>query len=100
MSTKQYDPYLGEEVIILEWRDLAACAGHDPSIFFPAGETGPAAEQTAQANAICSTCEGTADCLTDPIETNQVSGIWGGLTEDERRRIRRRWLADRRRRTG
>lgn len=100
MSTKQYDPYLGEEVIVLEWRDLAACAGHDPSIFFPAGETGPAAEQIKQAKKICGTCEVTEDCLTYAIETNQVSGIWGGLTEDERRPVRRRWLADRRRRVG
>ena len=100
MSTKQYDPYLEEEVVVLEWRDLAACAGHDPGLFFPAGETGEAAKQIQQAKQVCATCEVTEDCLAYAIETNQSSGIWGGLTEDERRPVRRRWLADRRRRLG
>lgn len=86
------------EQLVIEWRDLAACNGHDPSLFFPAGETGPAASQIQQAKRICASCDVQEDCLIYAIETNQVAGIWGGLTEDERRPVRRRWLADRRRR--
>ncbi len=86
------------EQLIIAWRDLAACNGHDPSLFFPAGETGPAAAQIQQAKRICASCDVQEDCLMYAIETNQVAGIWGGLTEDERRPVRRRWLAERRRR--
>ena len=39
MSTIQLQHLLDDDVV-LEWRDLAACIGHDPSMFFPAGETG------------------------------------------------------------
>jgi WhiB family redox-sensing transcriptional regulator len=90
---------LEEELLVLDWRDLAACSGYDPELFFPAGETGPAAEQIRQAKRVCASCEVQDDCLTYAVETNQVAGVWGGLTEDERRPVRRRWLADRRRRS-
>ncbi len=96
MSTIQLQHLLDDDVV-LEWRDLAACIGHDPSMFFPAGETGPAAEQIKYAKQVCATCEVSEDCLGYAIETNQSSGIWGGLTEDERRPVRRRWLSQRRR---
>lgn len=92
------DLTLEDELLVLDWRDLAACRDHDPELFFPAGETGPAAEQIRQAKRVCASCEVQDDCLTYAIETNQVSGVWGGLTEDERRPVRRRWLAERRRR--
>jgi len=92
------DTLFDEELVLLDWRDLAACNGHDPNLFFPAGETGPAARQIAQAKKICAPCPVVEDCLTYAIETNQVAGVWGGLTEDERRPVRRRWLAERRRR--
>jgi WhiB family redox-sensing transcriptional regulator len=89
-----------DEIVILEWRDLAACNGHNPDMFFPAGETGPAATQIAFAKNVCASCEVSEDCLSYAIETNQVAGVWGGLTEEERRPVRRRWLAERRRRIG
>jgi WhiB family redox-sensing transcriptional regulator len=88
-----------EDLVLVDWRDLAACNGHDPSTFFPAGETGPAAEQIAMAKKVCGGCDVREECLSYAIETNQVAGIWGGLTEDERRPVRRRWLAERRRRS-
>lgn len=87
-----------DELVMLDWRDLAACASHDPNLFFPAGETGPAAEQIRYAKKVCAGCDVVDECLAYSIETNQVAGIWGGLTEDERRPVRRRWLAERRRR--
>lgn len=99
MTTMNFDRSTSNDVI-LSWRDIAACAGRDPSDFFPAGETGRAASQITTAKAICATCDVADHCLAYAIETNQVSGVWGGLTEDERRPVRRRWLADRRRRLG
>ncbi len=94
-------PYMqtfhSDELVLVDWRDLAACATHDPNMFFPAGETGPAAEQIRYAKRVCASCDVQDECLSYAIETNQVSGVWGGLTEDERRPVRRRWLAERRR---
>jgi WhiB family transcriptional regulator, redox-sensing transcriptional regulator len=94
-----HESLLLDELVVLDWRDLAACADYDPDLFFPAGETGPAADQIRRAKEVCASCEVQEDCLEYAIETNQVAGVWGGLTEDERRPVRRRWLADRRRRT-
>ena len=93
-----FDETTLDEIIVLEWRDLAACASHDPDMFFPAGETGPAAEQIRYAKRVCAGCDVAEECLGYAIETNQVAGIWGGLTDEERRPVRRRWLAERRRR--
>lgn len=87
-----------DEEIVLEWRDLAACRGADNDLFFPAGETGPAAGHIAIAKRICGGCDVQDECLAYAIETNQVAGIWGGFTEDERRPLRRKWLVERRRR--
>jgi WhiB family redox-sensing transcriptional regulator len=81
-----------------EWRDLAACSDSEPTLFFPIGTTGPAIEQIAAAKLICLACSVKDECLQYALETNQESGVWGGYAEDERRRLRKRWLAERRRR--
>ena len=69
----------------LDWRDDAACRGLDTSIFFPATEDG-----AEEAKAICRTCPVQQACLDWAIATRQEDGVWGGLTEKERRRVRRR----------
>ena len=71
------------------WRPEASCQDLDPNLFFPAGETGPAAEQIAHATAICRLCPVSDLCLEFALQTHQDYGIWGGTTEDERRQIRR-----------
>lgn len=81
-----------------DWQDVAACRGSDSTIFFPIGTTGPAIDHIRQAVAICGTCEVQETCLRYAFETNQESGVWGGYAEDDRRRLRKRWLAERRRR--
>ncbi len=84
--------------VTTEWRDLAACRDSEPSLFFPIGSTGPAVDQIAAAKVICAACSVQDDCLQYALESNQESGVWGGYAEDERRRLRKRWLAERRRR--
>jgi len=75
----------------LRWQNDAACAGHDPDIFFPANAPGVSIHaEIAQAKAICATCTVTEQCLDYALATHQEHGIWGGLNERERRRIRRR----------
>ena len=76
-----------------DWRALSACRDTDPSLFFPVGTTGIAVEQISSAKAVCEACDVKDPCLRFALETNQDSGIWGGLTEEERRVIRRRRVA-------
>ena len=78
-----------------DWRALAACRDTAPDLFFPVGSTGLAVEQIDAAKAVCDQCPVKEPCLQFALETNQDSGIWGGTSEEERRRLRRVWLRDR-----
>lgn len=80
------------------WRDHAACRFMDPDLFFPTGTAGAALEEISVAKAACVSCPVRDACLQFAFETRQEHGVWGGTTEDERRRLRRAWAADRRRR--
>ena len=82
-----------------DWRQFAECRDTDPDLFFPVGTTGPAIEQIEAAKAVCRTCEVQSLCLEYALVTNQDSGIWGGTSEEERRVLRRRWVARQRRAT-
>lgn len=82
---------------LTDWRDLSACRDSDPEIFFPIGSTGPAVDHIDKAVAICGACSVKEECLQYALETKQESGVWGGYAEDDRRRLRKRWLAERRR---
>jgi WhiB family redox-sensing transcriptional regulator len=79
------------------WRDVASCRDTDPDLFFPVGTTGPAIEQIAAAKAVCGECDAKAPCLEFALTTNQDSGVWGGTSEEERRKLRRQWMAAKRR---
>ena len=69
----------------IDWRAHAACRDHDPALFFP----GP--DQSAEpAKAICATCPVRVECLNAGLADPHEQGVWGGHTESERRRIRRR----------
>lgn len=72
-----------------EWRTQSACRDTSPELFFPIGTTGNAVDQIEVAKRICGQCPVTTQCLEFALETNQEAGVWGGLTEDERRRVRR-----------
>jgi WhiB family redox-sensing transcriptional regulator len=80
------------------WRDGAACRSTDPELFFPAGTTGVAVEQIDAAKTVCRSCPVREQCLEFSMVTNQEAGIWGGTTEDERRKMRSSWVAARRQR--
>jgi WhiB family redox-sensing transcriptional regulator len=74
----------------MDWRDSSACLTVDPELFFPVGNTGPAVDQIEKAKAVCARCTVTEQCLQYALETSQDSGVWGGLSEDERRALKRR----------
>ena len=80
----------------MSWRATAACRDTDPQLFFPVGTTGPAITQIEQAKSVCGTCNSKDICLQFALHTNQDTGVWGGTSEEERRKIRRAWLAERR----
>jgi WhiB family redox-sensing transcriptional regulator len=67
------------------WQERALCAQTDPEAFFP--EKGGS---TREAKRICTTCEVRAECLEYALEHDERFGIWGGLSERERRRLKRR----------
>jgi WhiB family redox-sensing transcriptional regulator len=79
-----------------DWRGRSACRDSDPDVFFPIGTTGPALEQIETARRICTACLASDECLEFALATNQEAGIWGGTTEEERRKLRKAWLAKQR----
>jgi WhiB family redox-sensing transcriptional regulator len=79
-----------------DWRELAACRDTDPDLFFPVGTTGLAVDQIAAAKAVCDLCPAKEPCLEFALSTNQDSGVWGGTSEEERRRVRRGRVKERR----
>ena len=74
----------------MDWRHNAVCRDEDPEMFFPVGNSGPALAQIADAKLICNRCAVTTDCLSGALNTGQDSGVWGGMSEDERRALKRR----------
>ena len=71
----------------MDWRHRAVCREEDPELFFPIGNTGPALLQIEEAKAVCRRCPVMEQCLQWALESGQDSGVWGGLSEDERRRF-------------
>ncbi len=67
-----------------DWQDFALCAETDPEAFFP--EKGGS---TREAKKVCRGCEVRAECLEYSLERDERFGIWGGLSERERRRLKR-----------
>ena len=74
----------GEQAEEPDWQERALCAQTDPEAFFP--EKGGS---TREAKRICSGCEVRAECLDYALAHDERFGIWGGLSERERRRLRR-----------
>jgi WhiB family transcriptional regulator, redox-sensing transcriptional regulator len=72
------------------WWARAACASADPELFFPISYSGPALRQVARAKAICARCPIQQECLRYALDAGSVQGVWGGMTEDERRLLLQR----------
>ena len=69
----------------LGWQERALCAETDPEAFFP--EKGGS---TREAKRVCLSCEVRTECLEYALAHDERFGIWGGLSERERRRLKRR----------
>lgn len=68
----------------LSWRETALCAQTGPELFFP--EPG---SSTRDAKRLCAACEGRDACLEYALANDERFGVWGGLSEQERHRLRR-----------
>jgi WhiB family redox-sensing transcriptional regulator len=69
----------------LAWQEQALCAQTDPEAFFP--EKGGS---TREAKRVCLSCDVRNDCLEYALANDERFGIWGGLSERERRRLKKR----------
>ena len=66
----------------ITWRNRGACNGLDPAVFFPDSE-----ENAGEAKSICAECAVRLSCREHALAVRERDGVWGGLTEKERRRI-------------
>jgi WhiB family redox-sensing transcriptional regulator len=73
-----------------DWRKRGPCTKVDPELFFPIGNTGSALLQIEEAKNVCDRCPVRQTCLEWALDTGQDAGVWGGLSEDERRSLKRR----------
>ena len=81
-ANRSTNELLGEEQ---PWVGRAACRGADPALFFPGPDDDP-----SEALELCGRCPVRQDCLEYALEARERYGIWGGMTERERRRLIRR----------
>jgi WhiB family transcriptional regulator, redox-sensing transcriptional regulator len=70
------------------WQDQAACQGADTDAFYP-----EAGGLTETAERLCESCPVMAECLDWALDHSEVWGTWGGLSERERRQLRRQRVA-------
>jgi WhiB family redox-sensing transcriptional regulator len=66
------------------WQERAACFGVDPDVFFPISE-----EEAGPALMFCTACPIKEECLAWALKNGERYGVWGGLTEQQRRRLQR-----------
>ncbi|MDE0700060.1 MAG: WhiB family transcriptional regulator [Acidimicrobiaceae bacterium] len=74
----------------IDWQLRAACRGPQSAIFFPPASPERRDEKRARerhAKAICETCTVRDDCLAHALSIREQHGIWGGLSESERRQL-------------
>lgn len=69
----------------MTWDDEARCHSVDPEVFFPARPS----DNAPLAKAICRACPVQAQCLEFALAARLDHGVWGGMTEIERRSLRR-----------
>lgn len=84
MSISPVSPAAAETNWVAEWAPLGKCAGSDPDALFVQGKAQRAAK------VVCKGCPVVAECLADALDNRTEFGVWGGMTERERRALLRR----------
>lgn len=75
-----------------DWSLGSACLDEDPDLFFPVGEKGRAIVQMEHARKICLGCPVRRQCLELALKVGAEHGMWGGLTPEERKGIKRKYI--------
>lgn len=75
-----------EKILAIAWMARASCVGEDISLWFPSSDN--PIQATTKAKAICAECPVKMDCLELAIAERIPHGIWGGMTSDERNKLR------------
>lgn len=70
-----------------DWRTQAACKGVDPDLFFPTRGAGGFTD-IREAKKVCDTCPVQPECLEYALVSGETVGVWGGMSERQRKRIR------------
>lgn len=87
-------PPVNADTVPEDWRHRGACRDEDPELFFTLGNGGPPSRamlaQIAEAKAVCRRCPVAASCLAWALETGVDHGVWGGMSDTERRALKRR----------
>jgi WhiB family transcriptional regulator, redox-sensing transcriptional regulator len=79
------EPVAADEAVSIAWQLHAECVPRAGAVdFFPAR-----GESTRDAKAVCAVCPVSSDCLEFALRLKVAHGIWGGLSERERRNLRR-----------
>ncbi|MBM6546928.1 WhiB family transcriptional regulator [Janibacter sp. YIM B02568] len=78
-------PIQDDEAEEMSWQERSLCAQTDPEAFFP--EKGGS---TREAKKVCVGCEVRKECLEYALANDERFGIWGGLSERERRKLKKR----------
>jgi len=76
--------------MLVTWRDGATSLDEDPELFFPIGNSYPAILHTERAKVVCRRCRVVEASLSWAMESRHDTGVWGALSEDERRALKRR----------
>ena len=69
----------------MDWRHRAECRDMDPEMFFPNPVLGLVGLQVDAAKAVCAVCPVIDECLAFAMSNGMQAGVWGGLSEEERR---------------
>lgn len=73
-----------------DWRDLGLCRESDPDLWFADGSSAAEVSDTEYAKSVCAVCPSRVPCASWALEyPRPIAGVWGGLTEAERRAIKR-----------
>ena len=83
---------LGPTADVWDWQLQGACRGENSDVFYhPDGERGRArAQRENRAKAICNSCPVIELCREHALRSAEPYGVWGGMSEDERRTLKRR----------
>ncbi len=84
LEASAYDPEASNSEANMAWKQRGNCLGIDPDLFYP--ERGVS---SANAKKVCKVCEVQLECLNYAIDNGEKFGIWGGMSERERRQVRR-----------